>query len=687
MKKIVLLLLLPSILSSFSQSIHSDTIQIREIIIEANKSKIKLQKIPVSASYLSATSIDELKIHDLADLNGFIPNLFIPDYGSRYNAPIFIRGIGSRTDEPSVGLYVDNIPFFDKGSFNFEFSNIKKIEVLRGPQGTLYGRNTMGGLVKIYTQHPVFKNTAGISMNYGNQNYLKPGFHFNQMINDKVAFLIDAAYTKKDGFFTNQFTDKKTDASETFSNQFKLIYKPTNKLKTYLSLSYENDYQAGFPYAVLNVDTQEIDPVNYNHPSSYRRDLLSSGLNITYEANLFDVNFSTSMQRIVDAQNLDQDFTENSLFEVLENRKKHSFVEELNIKSKSNSKIKWITGVFAFQNKSDRTIDVDIIPHNMKLYTAYDQNTFGIATFGQISYPFLQKFEFTLGLRYDYEKAQLDSTSDRIIAGNTTNVSDLDLQLSFQELLPKASLSYHPSKNTTTYLSYSKGYKAGGFNAIIERPEDETYQPEYSINYEFGFKYKTSNKKLTTHASLFYIDWNKQQITQSVPSGLGFMIKNAGESESKGAEIEIQYQPNKAIDIALGYGYTDAVFKKYIKNQDTDYTGNRIPYVPTHTFNSLLNYRIKINNKPIDFVLLNLSYSHFGKLYWNESNNNYQNNYGLLSSTISVKMNKLSFGLWGKNLTDQSYNTFYFDIKQINKSYVQLGNPTQVGVFLKYKLY
>jgi len=684
MKKSYIFFLLILSFQGFSQEITKDTIQkIGEVIIEANKSKISLQKIPVSATYLPAQEIEKLEINDMADLNGFIPNLFIPDYGSKYNSPIFIRGIGSRLYEPSVGLYVDNIPYFDKGTFNFEFFDIKKIEVLRGPQGTLYGRNTMGGLVKIYTPNPEFDTNASIKLNYGSDNQIKTGVHFNQEINDKTAFLIDGAYTKKDGFFTNEYDSKNVDASKTYSGRFKLQYNPLDNLKANIAINYENDTQNGYPYAVYNTTTQTANTVNYNHPSFYERDLLSIGLNTEYQLDKMDITLSASYQYMDDTQDLDQDFTEDDVYVVLQDRTNNTFVEELNIKSKETSKIQWIGGLFAFQNSADKEVSVDLISYHMNLFKTYDQPTKGFAGFGQVIIPF-SDFELTAGLRYDHEKTELGYTYDRTIGGTTSQVENLDLDLTYDEFLPKVSLRVIPVEQFSMYLSFAKGYKAGGFNSTIEREEDESYDPEYSLNYEIGFKYQTTDKSLTANATAYYIDWEDQQITQSVPSGRGLMLKNAGQSESYGFEVETHYKPFKSFDISLGYGTTIATFTDYKQDEETDYSGNTIPYVPEYTLNAMANYKIEFSDYGFQHLLFNINYNHFGKLYWNDANTNYQNNYGLFNATVSAKYNDLSFGIWGKNLFDITYNTFYFDVAALHKSFVQLGNPAQMGVFVKY---
>jgi len=680
----IVFLLISSI--SIAQEIKKDTIKLNEVIIEVSKSTTKLQKTPMAISQISSKKIEKLGVNSLSDLNAIVPNLFMPDYGSRSTAPIYIRGIGSRGDDPSVGLYVDDIPFFDKGTFNFEFQNIKKIEVLRGPQGTLYGRNTMGGLIRVYTPSPKFKTGASIKVDYGTNNYFKPSVHYNQKVTDKLAFLVDASLMQTDGFFTNKFSGKNVDEAKSNSLRFKLKYNPLDNLTLNFITNYGNNKQNGFPYGLYDSEKDEVAQVNYNQPSSYDRDLLSIGLNAKYNTSIFDVNFSTSFQKMEDLNLIDQDFSTANLYFVDQWREKNTFVEELNINSKKESKLKWIGGLFAFQTTSDKIVDVDLnIPNRpyMNIYKTYDINTNGIAGFGQIEIP-LNKFNFTLGLRYDYETATMIHNYERAVGeGSLNHVSDLDLSLEYGELLPKFIINYNSSETVNLYTSFSKGYKAGGFNSTIERDEDETFNSEYSYNYEFGAKTQWFDKKLTANASIFYIDWKDQQVRQIVPSGRGVVLKNAGKSVSKGADLELSYIPNKRFDFGLGYGYTDAKFVSY-KDKDKDgnvlnFDDNYISLIPKYTLSSSANYHLLFENKKLKEVVFNTSYKHFGGLYWERENTNYQKSYGLLNANISAQFDKFSFGVYGKNVLDIKYNSYLFT------KFAQLGTPQRVGVFFKYK--
>ena len=688
---IILAILLPFIgAAQESQINQDDTLFIDEIIIQAGKVTDKLQEIPITTSFLSSENIEIQSIDGLTDLSAVIPNLFMPDYGSRLTTPIFIRGIGARINAPSVGLYVDNIPYFDKGTFNFEFFDIDKIEVLRGPQGTLYGRNTMGGLIKVYTPNPTRGTSGYLKTEYGNYNQIKSVLHFNQGIGDKFAFLVDGAYAHKDGFFTNIHTGNQADELNTYSGRIKMAFKPTKNFKANLSLNYEQNDQLGYPYAIYDIDTQTADDVNYDSESSYNRELFSTGLNLEYNAKLFDVTFSSSFQNLVDAQKIDQDFTAASLFYVTQDRIEKSFTEELNIFSKPDSKIKWLAGVFAFKHLTDKEVNVDyledaIIPYHlpglMSKIKTYDQPNQGAAIYGQAGIPF-KKFILTAGLRVDYESSDFLYNYDLEFNGTISDIDDIDESLSFNEILPKISIGYLPNENITAFASLTKGYKTGGFNTTIEDSVPVSYDPEQSYNYELGIKSSYFNNKLIANFSVFYIDWDNQQLYQTVPSGTGSYTDNAGVSESKGFEFETKVFPVKNIDVWAGIGYNEVKFVEYIY-KDVDYSGNYLAYIPKYTVSAGGNYKIDFNNNFAKGMTLSVNYKHFGKLYWNIDNDAFQDSYGLLNGKVSFTFKHFDLGLWAENILNADYNSFYFTA--LGNSYVQLGTPAQFGASVKIK--
>lgn len=703
-KLILVALVFPSFIfaqesSSYSRediTLLTDTVKLTEIIVQASKTDDNLQEIQAATSYVTKLEIEEQNINSLTELTARIPNLFMPDYGTRLTAPIYIRGIGSKLNNPSVGLYVDDVPYFDKGTFNFEFFNLEKIEVLRGPQGTLYGRNTMGGIIKVYTPQPEFNSTGSVKVEYGVNNHIKTAFETNQKLSESFAVIVGAAHAHSDGYFTNTFSNTQADKYDVYNGHFKLLYNPSDKFKSVLSVNFEKHTQKGYPYAIYDIDTQSAGDISYDQESTYERSLLSMGLSMEYKTNKFILRSATSFQHMEDYQGIDQDFTPADLFWVDQDRAQNTFVEELTIRSLNTSKINWIAGLFTFHQSSDKEVSLTYgtdaitayrLPGPMSYTKWYDQPTTGVAAFGQVSYPF-GKFKATLGIRADYETTTFNYDYEKWLSGNSIATDAIDNDKDFTQILPKASLSFHPTENLTVFTSFSSGFKAGGFNTSFDydattgEPIHDTYEPEISYTYELGIKSVCMNNRLITNLNVFYIDWYDQQVYQTNPSGVGSGLVNAAHSDSKGIELELRFLATKNLSVWGAYGYTEAKYIDYVRDENI-YSDNFIPYIPANTLNLGANYTVYIN-KGIRNATLTANYQHVGELHWNDKNNAFQDSYGLLNGRLNFHSKEFDFGLWGKNLLDADYNAYYFEA--LGNSYTQAGKPVQYGVFVHFNI-
>ena len=666
--------------------------KINEIIIKSPKYNRNIFDIPVTATMLPERMIVTNKIENLTQVSGFIPNLFMPDYGSKLTSPIYIRGVGNRINTPSVGLYVDNIPYFEKSAFNFDLFDIERIEVLRGPQGTLYGRNAMGGLINIITNSPGKERSSSISADYGNYNQIRANITHNQPIGKKLSVLTTLNLSHNDGFYTNLYNNSQVDKTNAYSGRMKVQYNISKKWNASANIQYENSKQGGYPYALYVDSSNTAKDINYDGVSFYNRQMLSSGLNLVYSANNFDLRLLTSHQRIDDEQGIDQDFTPLSLFYVDQMQKQDMLAQEINIQSKDNEQYDWLFGIFAFNQLKNKEVTVNYQADAIKQYNLpfneyyntkwYDNSNTGLAIFHESTLKF-GGFSATAGIRVDYEVATLDYVYDVFTNGNQANVEKVISEMDFFEILPKVALKYNFSNYLAPYISVAKGYNSGGFNTSFEREEDRSFNPERSINYEAGLKAKWLEQRIYANLALFYIDWTNQQVYQTVPSGTGSMLTNAGKSESKGFEFELKTILAKNLETNLTFGYNEARFVEYIKDNKTDYSGKFLPYVPKFTFNIGANYLVEIDKNWLDLIKFNLNYSGFGKHYWHEDNLSYQSYYGLLNGRISFEHKNITLSAWGKNMLNSDYNSFYF--KSIGNSYAQIGKLSTFGFNLKIK--
>ena len=275
-----------------SQQDTLQQVQLSEVNVVATiKENGQMRQQPSSVTLIDKHDLSNNHIISIKETSNIVPNLFIPDYGSRLTSSIYIRGIGSRINTPAVGLYVDNIPYIDKSAFDFNFYDVERIDVLRGPQGTLYGKNTMGGLIRVYTKNPLQYEGTDAHLGYaiGDQHRNISLTHYHH-ISSTMAFSAGGYYEGSDGFFTNDDTGKSVDKMQAGGGRIRAVYIPTSKLKFDLTAGYDYSDEGAYPYIYTGVLEGEesyinnIGKITNNRDSRYRRGMANAGLNIEYKA-------------------------------------------------------------------------------------------------------------------------------------------------------------------------------------------------------------------------------------------------------------------------------------------------------------------------------------------------------------------------------------------------------------------
>ena len=359
-KIITLILMLLTAGNALAEDLDTlKVVDVEEIlVIAAPKENRKLRELPTAVTLLSQEDMQAARVSSIKNLTGLVPNMFIPDYGSRLTSAVYIRGIGSRINTPSIGLYVDNIPYIDKSAFDFDYSDIERIDVLRGPQGTLYGRNAMGGLIKIHTKSPFSYQGTDFRMGAGTHNAYNTSLTHYHRVSEHFAFSTGGFYDYEGGFFRNAaLNNKKIDKGQSAGGRFRGIYLPSENWKADLNISYEYSDQGGYPYyytGSVNPAAQSEDMKSYigtisnNRESSYYRNLLNTGLNLEYQAQRFTLSAVTGYQFLKDRMFIDQDFTAKDIYTLEQKQRIHTLSEEIVMKSKGNGRWQWATGVFGF---------------------------------------------------------------------------------------------------------------------------------------------------------------------------------------------------------------------------------------------------------------------------------------------------------------------------------------------------
>jgi outer membrane receptor protein involved in Fe transport len=667
-----------NVLAEETDTVPKRYLELNEVIVQSFKQNGNMSKLPVSASTIDKNNLQNLNVMDIKDISSFIPNLFMPDYGSKLTSPIYIRGIGSKINDPSVGLYVDGIPYFQKSALDFNLNEIDYIEVLRGPQGTLYGRNTMGGLINVYTKSPLQYQGLYVFASGGTYTDLNASAGYYGKVNDNFGYAVSGDYNHTNGYFLNHFTNKNADGMDAGSGRVRLEWKIQPNLL--LKLSHITDYstQGGYPYAPVD-STGKITDVNYNEYSSYRRTLSSTGLSLTYMANQFSINSQTSYQYLSDKQGIDQDFTDKSTYFVTQKQKQSTISEELNIKSNTSNWYQWLFGAFAFNQQINNEVVMDYRTKYYSTQKLYGMPSRGISFYHQsiLNNLLTDGLSLTLGIRYDYEKASNDymGYKDSIDLHQPLG-GDFYSKLNFSQLTPKVTLQYTLPASQMIYASITRGYKTGGFNTSFETDADRSFKPEYSWNYELGAKGQFWQKRIRGELCFFFIDWRNQQIYKMLT--IGQLLKNAGHSQSKGIEASVTANLLKNFTLQANWGFTQAVFLDYVQSDKVNYSGNRIPFVPAQTLGLAAGYLIPLQSELADNLSVNLQYSGTGKLYWAEDNKFTQPYYGILNGKIIATKGIAAISLWAKNITDTEYTAYTFAMGK--QQYAQKGRPLTAGI-------
>lgn len=731
-----LLTLFISTISVFaSQPIEYDSTVVKnvllsEVAINGNKEPLPLKQLPSSVTVFTKKQLEDHRPQSLRDISFVTPNLYMPDYGSKITAPIYIRGIGSRINSPSVGLYVDQVPYMEKSAFDFDFFDVERIEVLRGPQGTLYGRNTMGGIILVQTRSPFETPGLVARATAGNYGLYDANVGWYDSCNDRFGYSLSLNYKHRDGYYRNEFLDAKVDKLDSWGARNKLIWKINPNLTVENIASFENSEQGGYPYAVYNSATNETMPINYDRYSFYNRKLFSDALVLRWHQEKFELTSNTSFQFLDDAQHIDQDFTvwdptqavkDQLDYYVVQKQRQNMVSQEVVIRSRGEGRYKWVAGVYGFLQGLDTNVAVDNFVAKTRSDKNNDITTYGGALFHQSFFKLFPKLTLGAGLRLDLERAELHYIQKSGAQPVQKLLKDtIYPTLDSHELMPRFSLTYQLDHGSI-YAVAAKGYKTGGFNSVVERPEDLRFDSENSWNYELGYKFSAANGFLNGDVALFYIDWRNQQIYQTVPSGRGSMIKNAGHSRSRGFEVSLATKPVYGFDFQVGYGYTDAEFLKHdqkliVKDAlgkdhviEYNFKGNAIPYAPKNTLMAQVNKNIDMKGFiGIDHLRMNVTYRGAGRINWREGklhdfqvdgsideklqdyidklkdNVSYQNYYGLVDASITAKIKTFKVSLWSRNILDESYHAFLFSA--LNRNYVQQGQPRSFGVTVEYQL-
>lgn len=447
-----------------TETVDTTGVQLDElsVVVPAIKETTPLHQRPASVAQVTSAQMQAQHITSLRQSTHLVPNLYIPDYGSRLTSAIYIRGIGSRINSPAVGLYVDNVPYIDKSAFDFNFYDIERIDVQRGPQGTLYGRNTMGGLVHVYTRNPFRYQGTDVRVGYATaDNHRQASLTHYHRVSDTMAFSAGGYYEGGDGFFRNHLTGSRADAMQSGGGRVRGIWRPTQRLTFDASVGYDFSYEYAYPYVFTGaLDAQgslswagtapgginPLDSITANRQSRYHRSLLNGGLHTRYQGRGWQMNAVTGYQHLRDHMLMDQDFMWPDIYTLEQCQRIHTVSQEVTFRNtRPLSRWQWVSGAYLmYQNLHTQApvifhadgvqwlqnttntmmppitqipmlagmgftgMEVSYHGQQLPIHGFFDTPTLGAALFHQSSYRFTPRLTGTMGLRLDFEHLWMD---------------------------------------------------------------------------------------------------------------------------------------------------------------------------------------------------------------------------------------------------------------------------------------
>ena len=679
---------------------------LEEIIVTAQKKEELIQKIPASITAINAKQVTAFGLWNTKEITGIIPNLYSADPGDGRDITS-VRGIATSSYDPTVVTYIDGVNQFSLDTYIPTLFDIERIEVLRGPQGTLYGRNAMGGVINIITKQPTNTTTGFSDISLGNyqQQRIAAGFK-TPLIKDKLFFGASILSNKRDGFYTNKFTKSSYDNQNGLSGNYFLKYVINDRWNINLNFKHHlNENQGPFPL-VFGTAKAFSSPylLNQNATTTMMDKTTNSSLSIHYAGNTFNFTSQTAYQQNYRyyTNPIDGDFSPIDAISIINNygnkwNNNKVITQDFKFSSNNtNSKFKWTAGAFLFyqdapvKQATRYGKDANMMMVGDSLFSTINTSTTlkkGFALYGQATYAITSDLNITFGIRNDYE-SQSESVmgqyqhdpSNKLI----TTTADTLGRTHFNALSPKLSLDYQMNKNSLWYGIYSRGFKAGGLSPLSSDPSQPPligYLPEYSNNFETGIKNNWWGHKLILNIALFYTKVTDAQVPSLVLPDAITITKNTGQLTSKGIETELLAIPTKGLLLQYAFGATNANYDKLTiasQGENINLAGKHPIFTPSSTSLLAAQYTYPVN-KNLN-VFARGEWKYIGTTYFDLANSIEQSPYHLLNAKLGMEYKKTALSFWAKNLAGTKYISYGYDFGAVH-----LGDPAIFGTSFSYQ--
>lgn len=662
--------------------------QLEEVVVTAQKREQSLDDVGIAVSAFTGDALKEMGVSKSTGIAAQTPGLDFKDTGG-WNLPIVtLRGVGfvdyKSNQTSAVAMHVDEVYLTSPAMMNFQLYDIDRVEVLKGPQGTLFGRNTPAGSINYFTRRPTEETEGFVSLSYDEHGERRVEGGVGGALSDSLTARASGFYVKGNGWQDNK-SGTDTAAPDVYGARLQFDWHPSEDFNALLIL--ETGKDESIPYtpqatgtnpdgsnAVGYIDSTDIhsfEGLSLVEPHDDK--MLNQTLQLEWDLGDMILTSISSYRTFNFTYGLEADASELVLLDQIYDEDFRAWSEEIRLTSDTDGDISWIAGLYLGADQIEMYRDADLtgyidflngdtpIPHRANEYV-YEmdavQDTQVQAVFGHMEWDLSQQWKLTLGGRYTQEEKEYHYVDWLSNYGTLEDLVDYRESKTFGSFSGKIGLDYHTDSGNLIYSSISRGFKSGGYPAgtTARLPEQvASYDPEYLTAYEIGFKMSSAERTLRWEGSAFFYDYQDKQIAFAIPEQDYLQIlTNLSETEIYGIETQVQWLPAESWFVQAGMSalHTEIVDPAPF---DDAITGNQLPNSPEFTFNVLVNkdWQLSSGGK----MNLSLDYAFQTKNYFRVQNDTVQEDYGVANGRLSWTSADANtvVSLWATNLTDEDY--------------------------------
>ena len=664
-----------------------------DIVITALRRDQLLQDVPAAITAFTDETIEAAGIDRPIDFINLTSNVNLVETQNAGNAFIVIRGITqARNSEPSVAVIVDGVQQVNPAQFNQELFDIEQIEVLKGPQGAVYGRNAIGGAIVITTRQPTdeFEGQIRAGIDNGFSYWLRGGI--TGPISDTLRFRLAGSWLDSEGFLNNPFLGEEADPVEDLSFRGTLLWNPTPEFTADLRGSISRLRTQALYFNIVNDVNDTSLPIRVNNAGQNDRDMENVSLRLNWETGAGTLSSVTSydtLQEILTGDAFNFLPIPESLFFFLFgfdlNQSQFLDVEaisqEIRFTSPEDRPFRYILGAYAIDTNrfisTGNMVDTGngVFPvfrtpstnplNPQATFLSDQQNNFAWAVFGNATYDFSEQFSIDVGLRYDHDRRRNTTLTPTAflpnVPGFPQGATGEVRRVSFDDLQPKVTLTWEPSPTVTVYGGYSRGVRSGGINqtgvggvafanGIVG--VGDTFEAETAETFEIGARTSFLDRRLTLSANAYTTRNENSYFFVFLAANSTQNLGNIPEARISGFELEARARPARGLELSAALGYTDSEIKEF---PDPVVIGNELPLISRYTLNLGGQYRAPIADSGLG-LLARVDYRRTGRTWWEPYNTTSRNPIDLVDARLGVEHDRWSATLFAENLFDEEYN-------------------------------